>query len=185
MNKAVWINIWLAMLVAGIFMTASCAKQPVTVEPTSSFEDENNAEAERAQALQAEEEMKSRALMEQESAAMLAAKERFLNQNINFEYDSSELTETAKAILKEKADWLTQNPDIMVTVEGHCDNRGTIEYNLGLGEKRAITVKKYLIDLGIDTSRLDTVSYGEERPLDTANIEEAWSKNRRAQFVLK
>ena len=73
----------------------------------------------------------------------------------------------------------------MVVSEGHCDDRGTLEYNLALGERRAQSARAYLIDLGISSSRLTTISYGEERPLDTGRNEEAWAKNRRSQFVIK
>ena len=79
---------------------------------------------------------------------------------------------------------LKENPDIKLTIEGHCDERGTIEYNLALGERRANAVKNYLINYGINPKRLSTISYGKERPLDPRSNEEAWAKNRRAAFVI-
>ena len=91
----------------------------------------------------------------------------------------------AQAKLKQKAAWLKSNSGAMVTIEGHCDERGTNEYNLALGERRAESARAYLVDLGISASRLSTISYGEERPLDNRSNEEAWSKNRRGQFKLK
>jgi peptidoglycan-associated lipoprotein len=80
---------------------------------------------------------------------------------------------------------LKQRPEVPVVIEGHCDERGTIEYNLALGEKRAKAVKDYLVSLGIDRSRLTTISYGKERPLDSRSNEFAWAQNRRAEFVIK
>jgi peptidoglycan-associated lipoprotein len=83
-----------------------------------------------------------------------------------------------------KAAWLRANPNAAVTIEGHCDERGTNEYNLALGDRRADSAKSYLVDLGIAASRLTTVSYGEERPVCSQQNEECWSKNRRAHFVV-
>jgi peptidoglycan-associated lipoprotein len=112
-----------------------------------------------------------------------ADKTRFENEDIYFEFDSIQLTPEAQAILTKKGKWLRENPAARVTIEGHCDNRGTNEYNLALGEGRAQSVKTYLMDLGIDLSRLNTISYGEERPLDPRQTENAWAKNRRAHFI--
>lgn len=120
-----------------------------------------------------------------EQARKAAEKNRFQHQNIHFEYDSAELTDMAKALLREKADWLKENPEQSIIIEGHCDERGTTEYNLALGERRAAAAKQYLQDFGVGAFRMTTVSYGEERPLDPGQNEAAYSKNRRAQFVLK
>lgn len=109
-------------------------------------------------------------------------RERFINQDIFFEFDSSTLSSEAQAILKAKAEWMARNPHLNIVIEGHCDNRGTTEYNLALGERRAESVKRYLQDLGVAESRIRTISFGEERPLDPGNTEEAWAKNRRAHF---
>ena len=84
----------------------------------------------------------------------------------------------------QKAEWMRENPNATVTIEGHCDERGTNEYNLALGDRRAESAKAFLTDLGIDSSRLTTISYGEERPVDPRSDEEAWAKNRRAHFVV-
>jgi peptidoglycan-associated lipoprotein len=84
----------------------------------------------------------------------------------------------------QKAEWLRENPARTVTIEGHCDDRGTNEYNLALGDRRAESAKTFLVDLGIDATRLITISYGEERPVDPRSNEEAWAKNRRDHFVV-
>jgi peptidoglycan-associated lipoprotein len=105
-------------------------------------------------------------------------------RTVNFDYDQSSLTATAKDTLKKNADWLKNNTKISIQVEGHCDSRGTIEYNVALGERRAIAVKNYLTNLGVKASRINTISYGKERPLVYAENESAWAKNRRANFVV-
>lgn len=104
-------------------------------------------------------------------------------KTVFFPYDSSKLDSQAKADLKGNAAWMKKNTSVKMQIEGHCDNRGTIEYNLGLGERRANAVKNYLISQGIPASRLNTISYGEEKPLVSGEDEDAWSKNRRANFV--
>lgn len=103
---------------------------------------------------------------------------------VHFAYDSYTLTDTAKGILKKHAAWLSSHSGATVQVEGHCDERGTTEYNIALGERRANTARDYLVKLGVARNRLSTVSYGEERPLDTASNEAAWATNRRAAFVV-
>jgi len=105
-------------------------------------------------------------------------------QTINFEYDKATLTNLSKEILKSNYNWLKNNPEIFIQIEGHCDNRGTIEYNLALGDRRALTVKNYLIQLGLSSNRISTISYGEEKPLCNNDYESCWSKNRRSNFVI-
>lgn len=103
-------------------------------------------------------------------------------KDINFDFDRSNIVPEARVIMKANADILLKNRDFNIIVEGHCDERGTSEYNMALGERRAQETKKYLINLGVDGARMKTISYGEERPLDSGSNEEAWAKNRRAHF---
>ncbi|RME62051.1 MAG: peptidoglycan-associated lipoprotein Pal [Candidatus Dadabacteria bacterium] len=105
-------------------------------------------------------------------------------KDIHFAFDRYDLSPTAKAILKENAKWLKEHPNVKIEVEGHCDERGTNEYNMALGMKRAKAAQQYLISLGISPDRLRVVSYGEELPLDPRHNEEAWAKNRRAHFKI-
>ena len=105
-------------------------------------------------------------------------------RDINFDFDSSIIRPDAREILKVNADFLLKNRISSIVIEGHCDERGTAEYNMALGQKRAQETKTYLINLGIKESIIRTISYGEERPLDPGNNEEAWAKNRRAHFVV-
>lgn len=100
---------------------------------------------------------------------------------VYFGYDSNSLSEEAKEILKENARYLKNNSDLKVVVEGHCDERGTAEYNLALGQRRALKVKEYYVQLGIVPGRIATISYGEEKPEDRRSNESAWAKNRRAE----
>lgn len=100
-----------------------------------------------------------------------------------FDYDSSELTEYARQVLAKQADFLDHFKSLEVAIEGHCDERGTREYNLALGERRATAVKNYLMALGVSGDRLDTISYGKERPVVVGNSESSWRQNRRG--VLK
>jgi len=119
-----------------------------------------------------------------EEVAVYKTPDMVMQEDIYFDFDKSTLTPTAQDNLLQKAEWLRENPDATVTIEGNCDDRGTNEYNLALGDRRAESAKAFLVDLGIDPSRLTTISYGEERPVDPRQNEEAWAKNRRDHFVV-
>ncbi|HWR58443.1 MAG TPA: peptidoglycan-associated lipoprotein Pal [Thermodesulfovibrionales bacterium] len=105
-------------------------------------------------------------------------------KDVYFDYDKYHIREDAKTTLKAVADYLIKNSANKMLVEGHCDDRGTSEYNLGLGDKRAKAVKDYLISLGVPSSRIDSISYGKEKPLCNDQKEDCWAKNRRAHFVI-
>ncbi len=105
--------------------------------------------------------------------------------DIHFDFDKSFIREDAKPVLRNVADYLKNNPGVSVTIEGHCDERGTAEYNLALGERRAASAKSYLVSLGVRAGALSTVSFGEEKPVDPGHTEGAWARNRRAHFVRK
>jgi peptidoglycan-associated lipoprotein len=105
-----------------------------------------------------------------------------LMKDIGFEYDSYSIKAADLPRLKDIAGWLAQRKDVKVTVEGHCDERGTQEYNLMLGQKRAEVVKDYLLKAGVDEGRIKTVSFGKEAPVDPGHTEDAWAKNRRAHL---
>jgi peptidoglycan-associated lipoprotein len=103
--------------------------------------------------------------------------------DVNFDFDSAALSEKARGILKTNAEWLKGNPAAKVQIEGHCDERGTAEYNMALGAKRAQAAMDYLTTLGVAANRLSTISYGEEIPVCREHTEDCWAKNRRARFV--
>jgi peptidoglycan-associated lipoprotein len=107
-----------------------------------------------------------------------------LLKDIHFDFDKYDVRSEDAEMLKENAALLKKHPSVKVQIEGHCDERGTIEYNLALGERRASSTKKYLISLGIPAERISTISYGEEKPLDPGHTEDAWAKNRRAHTII-
>jgi peptidoglycan-associated lipoprotein len=204
MRRNYWIVLTLLVVLPGLLMTVSCAKktvqtesavtQPATDEDAQArarqeaqrqaeLEAQRKAEMERQRALEAER-LRQQQMAESERQARMQAN-RFQSEYIYFEFDSSALLFEAQEILKQKAAYLRQNPNVRITIEGHCDERGTNEYNLALGDRRANSAKSFLVDLGISASRMTTISYGEERPLDLGHNEEAWAKNRRAQFVIE
>jgi len=107
-----------------------------------------------------------------------------LLKDIRFDYDKYDIRREDEGILRENAAFLKKNPKMKIQIEGHCDERGTAEYNLALGERRANNTKRYLVSLGITSDRISTISFGKERPLDPGHNEEAWAKNRRAHIVV-
>ncbi len=107
-----------------------------------------------------------------------------VGDRVYFGYDSSDLDSDALELLQDQVAWLKQNSNVSVTIEGHCDERGTREYNLALGEKRAQAVKNYLIGLGISPDRVSTISYGKERPAVVGSNDGAWSQNRRSVTIV-
>ena len=186
MRKMIIVLVALVFACSALFLMTSCAKKQVMTgapaeqkpmvykPPVGDDEAYKRAEAER-----------------QARLAALAAAEglrgqirAFEAENIAFDFDKSELKPEARAILVKKAEWLRNNSEFSVRIEGHCDERGTNEYNLALGERRANAAWKFLNALGISGSRMTTISYGEERPADPRHNETAWSKNRRDEFKL-
>lgn len=105
-------------------------------------------------------------------------------ERIFFDFDSYVLTQSARDTLSKNAEWLLKNSSAKLQIEGHCDERGSDEYNLALGEKRAKAAEKYLSTLGVPKERLSTISYGKEKPLDPGHGEAAWAKNRRDEFII-
>jgi len=184
MKKNVWLAIVLVMILPAMFFTVSCTKKVVQTEPVSTTQPEVSKASDRSaeEAEQARQPQEDR--LRAEAATREAAGTAFVSENIHFSFDSSVLSDQAQQILNSKADYLRVNSDVTVTVEGHCDARGTEAYNIALGEKRAESVKNFLVDLGISANRLNTISYGEERPIAMGQDEASWAKNRRAQFAV-
>lgn len=193
MKRQFWVG-WVLILVIPGLLSVSCAKKTIKSEPPISgvgqekggqgVTAEQGAQAEQ-KALEARRLEEQRLRREAEARRERAEKEAFVNEMIHFEFDQSRLLPEAKAILKKKARWLLAHPRTNIVIEGHCDERGSNEYNLALGDRRAQSAKSYLVDLGINPDRMTTISYGEERPLDPGHNETAWAKNRRAQFVIE
>lgn len=196
MLKKLWICIGLLMIIPALLFTTSCAKKAVNtgqvVEEATHATEEDTAEIKQKTMPenQAEEDLKTAQLAEQaakeeEIPKAKMASMMLMNEDIYFDYDSSVLKSTARELLIRKSEWLHMNPDASVIIEGHCDERGTTAYNIALGDRRAQSAKAFFVDVGIQTNQISTISYGEERPVETAQNEDAWSKNRRAHFVIE
>ncbi|MBW2492258.1 MAG: peptidoglycan-associated lipoprotein Pal [Deltaproteobacteria bacterium] len=184
MRKNVWLIILLVVVLLAMFFTVSCTKKVVKTEPASMSQTEvsniPDKSSEIADQTGQQQEDRSRT----EATAREAAEKAFVNEYIHFSFDSAVLSDHAQQILNSKANYMQANSSVRVTVEGHCDERGTESYNIALGEKRAESVKNFLVDLGISANRLNTISYGEERPFAIGHDEHSWAKNRRAQFMI-
>jgi len=192
MRNKWWDVVALLFMVSGLLLTSGCAKQAVKSDAAVSKASDQDAaalEAERARRAAAEAEAARLAAeklaQEARQRELEKVRSQFVNEHVYFEFDSADLTPTAVAVLKKKASWMGGQAGVAALIEGHCDERGTNEYNLALGERRAQSAKAFLANMGVSASRLSTVSYGEERPVDPGHNEAAWGKNRRAQFVIK
>jgi peptidoglycan-associated lipoprotein len=192
-------NVAVLLLGLGLFAAGTACKKPAPFkapEPQktdTSAQDADQArrdeaarrkaEADRQQAEKDRMEAARKAEADQQAASKLAASKAL--QDIHFAYDDSGLSEAAKAQLLVLADFLKANPRLAVSIEGNCDERGTVEYNLALGERRSHEAFAYLKGLGVAEGRLSTVSFGKEKPVCTESVEACWSRNRRDHFVLK
>jgi peptidoglycan-associated lipoprotein len=168
MQKKRWIFLALLLVIPGLMFSVSCQKKLVDASPEPMAKAESKAAPKAAP----------------KKAAIYQAPSVVMQEDIYFDFDKANLTPAAQDNLLQKAEWLRENDDVTVTIEGHCDARGTNEYNLALGDRRAESSKAFLVDLGIAASRITTISYGEERPVCSQRDEECWAKNRRDNFVV-
>lgn len=179
-------KLFFAVIAVGIIISG-CAKKE-TIKPV----DQSTAEQKPADNKQSEqkavpiEKVTSLDPAEKDRAALDSAIKALQARlkDVHFDFDKYVVRSEDKPILKEVSDALLQNKNVRVMIEGHCDERGTNEYNLALGDKRANAVKEYLRSLGTPSGRMDSISYGEEKPLCKESTEECWAKNRRAHFAL-
>ena len=181
------------LILSGLFLLA-CGKKEIKTDgltgaPGGEQVKEDDAEKAKKRARIREQELteqqlREKALAEEEARRQAMAAE-FENEDVFFEFDQFVLSDSAKAVLNKKAKWLKDRPNAKALIEGHCDERGSTEYNLALGQKRAEAAMQFLIALGINPSRVSTISFGKERLADPGHNEAAWAKNRRAHFVLK
>jgi peptidoglycan-associated lipoprotein len=183
------------ILSLGLVITGCPKKTMLKEEPSVKKAEEPLAEREKAAKAEAEGEAKEKELAkEKEFEKTLVAKkepgiagevfESDMLKNIHFDFDKYNIRPEDAEILKENATLLMKYPAVKIQIEGHCDERGTVEYNLALGERRANSAKRYLSSLGVTGDRISTISYGEEKPLDPGHNEEAWAKNRRDHFIV-
>jgi peptidoglycan-associated lipoprotein len=183
--------IGLIILMVGSLMIVSCSeKKPRkgSMAADTSVSDQAAADAAaKAQAITEEEIAEQQRISEEEEAIRVkeVAQKKFVNTDVYFNFDDATLTSTARGVLKQKVAFLRNNSGVTVVIEGHCDERGTGEYNIALGQSRSSSIKSFLINAGVGSSRLDTVSYGEERPVDCESNETAWARNRRGHFSIQ
>ena len=192
------IGILIIIICLGLILTGCSQKTVVKEEPSLKKSEELVAERDRVEKEARERELvkmkEEEARKAREFEKSLVAKkepgiageiyESKLLKDIRFDYDKYDIRPGDAEVLKENAAVLKRYPTVKIQIEGHCDERGTNEYNLALGERRSNSTKKYLTSLGISLDRVSTISYGEERPLDSSSNEEAWAKNRRVHTIL-
>jgi peptidoglycan-associated lipoprotein len=184
-RQKILMTLFLVAIICAFVLPAGCAKKAVmkeepAVEKEAAVERQAPAQAAEAAPAKAPEEQKgNEAAM---AAAAQADKEASEFVDIHFAFDRFDLRPDARKVLDTHAKWLKAHPEFTVRIEGNCDERGTVEYNMALGQRRAASAMKYLVDLGVAKKKLSAISYGKERPLDPGHNEEAWAKNRRDHF---
>ncbi len=186
--KKLTITPLVVMIFTLTLLASGCAKKPVAEAPAMTEQPAQVEMQQQQPAAVVEQQVDDGAAARQAAADAAAAAERAAAsglERIHFDFDQYVLTDEAKAILAKDAGLLRAAPAVKVLIEGYCDERGSDEYNLALGEKRALATKNYLVSLGVEADRLSVISYGEEMPLDPAHTPEAWAKNRRADFKVK
>ncbi len=161
-----------------------CAEQKAVTPPPQSQEMQPHKEA--GQTGKAPEKITEQEMAKVESRELPSKMQEIsgMFKDILFDYDKYDIMEDGKQTLKTVADYLRKNAAQKVLIEGHCDERGTSEYNLALGDRRAKSAKEYLLSLGVSSSRVDIISYGKEKPVCTGHTEDCWAKNRRDHFVV-
>jgi peptidoglycan-associated lipoprotein len=181
------------LILSGLFLLA-CGKKEIKTDgltgaPGGEQVKEDDAEKAKKRARIREQELTEQQLREkalaEEEARRRAMAAEFENEDVFFEFDQFVLSDSAKAVLNKKAKWLKDHPNAKALIEGHCDERGSTEYNLALGQKRAEAAMQFILALGITPARVSTISFGKEKPADPGHSEASWAKNRRAHFVLK
>ena len=186
MTKKSFISIILILCIALIMM--GCPKKTVVKEEPSVKKEEavkiETAKKEAAKEEAARKELEKSLMAKKEPGIEGVVFESSLFKDIHFDFDKYDIRPGEAAILKGNAEVLKKYHQVKIQIEGHCDERGTNEYNLALGERRANSAKNYLLSLGVSPERISTISYGEEKPLDPGHTEEAWAKNRRAHTII-
>jgi peptidoglycan-associated lipoprotein len=174
------------LIIIALISIASCKSKTTKENDATKISQQNEQYQNENTAYQTITDEQQAELLDKQTQEAIAAQaeEVEVQDRIFFGYDSTNLSDDAKKILTTQVEWLKSDPSIKVIIEGHCDERGTREYNIALGEKRANAVKKFLITSGIDALRIKTVSYGKERPAFFGNNEESMAKNRRAVTVV-
>ena len=169
-------KIGMVVLMIGLLITVSACSKKAKVDTTDQYP--------QAAAGPSDADLAAQRAAQQKEAEALRLKQAFENEDVHFNFDDATLTAEAIEILNQKVAYLRENAGASITIEGHCDERGTNEYNIALGERRAQSIAAFLTNAGIPAAQMKAVSYGEEKPLDMGHNEAAWAKNRRGHFVL-
>ena len=166
-------------------LAAGCAKEEVVKKDEPVVQQQTVKQQESVKPVEVPKQEESKPAMQEDSASAAKAAAAVALETVYFDFDKSELRQDARDALSKNAEALLKNvADAKVKIEGHCDERGSDEYNLALGDRRAKSVAKYLATLGVKADRISTISYGKEKPAVQGSDEAAWSKNRRAEFVI-
>jgi len=184
MRKKLWICLALVIVIPGLLFMGACSKGGVTEEEEPEAEVQTTQDTTETQTTTEATSDQPAAEVTEDTSGIMISRDMFLRDYVHFAFDKYNLDEQAQSVLRRKARFLEDQPDIYVTIEGHCDDRGTNEYNLALGDRRAESTRSFLLDMGVEAYRISTVSYGEERGLCDERDEECWSTNRRAAFVI-
>lgn len=190
--KRTWtIKLAFVCVLLSMMLVVSCGKKQVETDPAAGEETVETTDAADDtatddvtiddSAMAADEDTQT----SDDADAVAMGRDDFENVDIYFAYDSSAIMDSEISKLDAKVEWLNANPDATIKIEGHCDERGTTEYNLALGDRRAERAKSFLVNSGVDASRISTISYGEEQPVALGHNEDAWSKNRRSHFIIE
>jgi peptidoglycan-associated lipoprotein len=176
---------FMVILFMVVFVAVGCSKRTVTQPEKQQAEKQQETAQPRETGQKPEKvtEQKIETVESKDSAEKSAGKEGMF-ADVLFDYDKYDVRDNYKPVLQAISVWMSKNSDARLSIEGHCDERGTNEYNLALGDRRAKAAKDFLVSLGVASAKIDTLSYGEEKPLCNAQTEECWAKNRRAHFVV-
>ena len=170
-------KIGMVVLMIGLLITASACSKKAKVDTTDQYPQATSTGP-------SDEELAAQRAAQEREAEALRLRQAFENEDVYFNFDDATLTAEAIEILNQKVAYLRDNAGASITVEGHCDERGTNEYNIALGERRAQSIVSFLANAGISADQMKAVSYGEEKPAVMGSDEAAWAKNRRGHFVL-
>lgn len=167
------------------FGLAACQKRAVTQpDTTQQVQPQTTEKKDMEQVTEKKIDSKVESVDVKDKGAQYAESKESMFADILFDYDKYDVADTYKSVLQSVSAWMSKNTTARLSIEGHCDERGTNEYNLALGDRRAKAVKDYLVSLGVASGRIDVISYGEERPVCTEQTDVCWAKNRRAHFVI-
>ena len=174
----------LTVMVLFVFGLVACQKRAVTKADTAQETQQSMEKKDGEKVTESKIDSKIESVDVKDKDGQYAESKESMFSDILFDYDKYDVADIYKSVLQSVSTWMAKNTSARLSIEGHCDERGTNEYNLALGDRRAKAVKDYLVSLGVASDRINVISYGEERPLCNEQTEVCWAKNRRAHFVV-